>query len=388
VLSRSLNTICLAVIGAACVLFSATLPAAASATPRHHRHRHHHHRVLHKQRIAHRHRRTGARRQAHVALGHVTGSAPDAPITGRTYYVSASGSDSNSGLSPDQSWRSVDQVNRTHLQPGDGVLFQGGATFSDDILMPGWGTDVSGTSSAPVVFGSYGGGRAALPKGIWTKHENWLVFQDLQLGPDTGLSGTGTHITLQNSSIKNVVSNVHNCEFGIITTGSYYTFRDNTIDRTGDSGMLVLGDHYLIQDNTITNTGLDSAVTWGAHGIYLKAADSSAIGNTITNFQTSGISIRYRNSVVSGNTITNGQYGLAWHQYDTVAGTSHWTNNTINDARVVSVYVSPHDIGGYTRESFVISGNTINPPANTSGWVAFDLSHTSGSYDRTANTVM
>jgi hypothetical protein len=362
------------------------LPAAAAAAPRHH---HRHHRTLNKQRLVRRHQhQRAARRRAYIAVGHVPGSAPDVTITGHTYYVSPSGSDSNSGLSPDQAWQSVDQVNRAHLQPGDGVLFQGGATYSGDQLMPGWGTDVSGTSGAPIVFGSYGGGRAALPKGIWTKHESWLVFQDFQLGPETGLSGTGTHITLQNSAINNIVSNVHNCEFGIITTGSYYTFRNNTIDRTGDSGMLVLGDHYLIEDNMITNTGLDAAVTWGAHGIYLKAADSSAINNTITNFQTSGISIRYRDSVVSGNTISNGQYGLAWHQYDTIAGTSHWTDNTINNARVVSIYVSPHDIGGYTRESFVITGNRINPPADTSGWTAFDLSHTSGSYSRAANTVM
>src|SRR5207248_2672645 len=117
-------------------------------------------------------RTSAQRRRAHVALGQLPGVAPDSPILGRTLYVSPSGSDSNSGVSPDQAWRTVGQVNRAHLQPGDGVLFQGGATFSDDLLMPGWGSDVSGTRSAPVVFGSYGNGKASLPKGIWTKHES------------------------------------------------------------------------------------------------------------------------------------------------------------------------------------------------------------------------
>jgi parallel beta-helix repeat protein len=315
------------------------------------------------------------------------GQAPDAKITGRTYYVSPSGNDSNSGLSPSLAWRTVDQVNRAQLQPGDGVLFQGGATFSDDLLMPGWGTSVSGTSSAPVVFGSYGTGQAYVTQGIWTKGESYLVFQDLQLGgPVTGLSGTGSYITLQNSTIKNVVSNVNNSEFGIVITGSYYTIRNNTIDHTGDSGILVLGDHHLIEYNSITNTSLDAAVTWGAHGIYLKSSDSSAIGNTISGYQTAGISIRYRNSVIENNTISGGPYGLCWHQYDTIAGTSHWLNNRISTTNL-GIYISPSDVGGPTIESFVISGNTLVTPNPKGSWQPYEFDNTSPvSY--TNNTVL
>ncbi|MGH2870529.1 MAG: hypothetical protein ACRDNK_23540, partial [Solirubrobacteraceae bacterium] len=47
--------------------------------------------------------------------------APAAPVSGRTFYVSVSGSDSNSGTSPGQAWQTVGRVNRASLAPGDGV---------------------------------------------------------------------------------------------------------------------------------------------------------------------------------------------------------------------------------------------------------------------------
>jgi hypothetical protein len=294
-----------------------------------------------------------------------------AGISGRTYFVSSSGSDSNSGLSPDQAWRSVDQVNRAHLRPGDGVLFQGGQAFSDDTLMPGWGTDASGTTGAPIVFGSYGQGRASLPQGIWTKNESNLVFQSLNLGPQQGLSGTGQNITLQDCSIKNILDN--GSEIAVNTNGSNYTIRDNVIDGTGDSGMLLLGDHYLVQNNTISNTGLDRGITYGAHGIYLKAPDSVVISNIITNFQNQGISVRYRNSTVTHNFIDGGEIGIGWHQYDTLTGTSHWLDNTIVNTTSVGIYISPHDIGGSTHENFVITGNTLIKPSHQKDWQAMNL---------------
>jgi parallel beta-helix repeat protein len=332
------------------------------------------------------HRRARRRTRVHVVRA-AGPAAADAPILGRTYYVSPNGSDSNSGLSPARAWRTVDQVNRARLAPGDGVLFASGSTFADDTLMPGWGTGVSGTASAPVVFGSYGQGQANLIKGIWTKNESNLVFQHLHLGPEQGLAGSGSAITLQKSTITGIVSTPSNTEFGIVTSGSSYTIRNNLIDRTGDSGMLLLGDHYLVQDNTIANTGLDRAITWGAHGIYLKAADSTVAGNTITGFHNEGISVRYRNSRVEDNTISGGEYGIAWHQYDDATGTSLWTANNISDTSILAIYVSRHDIGGYTHENFKIANNAITAPSPRGGWLAFELDASNSLFSLSGNTV-
>ena len=68
------------------------------------------------------------RRQQPLLKGRVS-SNPGSPPP-RTYYVSPTGSDSNSGLSSSTPWQTVTKVNNTVLHPGDTVLFQGGQTFS------------------------------------------------------------------------------------------------------------------------------------------------------------------------------------------------------------------------------------------------------------------
>ena len=98
-----------------------------------------------------------------------------------TYYVSPSGSDSASGLASSSAWRTVGKVSNASLQPGDTVLFQGGATYSG-ALMPGQ----SGTASAPITFGSFGGGQANVSGGIWFSQKSYLTFDGLQV--DAGSS--------------------------------------------------------------------------------------------------------------------------------------------------------------------------------------------------------
>src|SRR6266702_1043167 len=84
-------------------------------------------------------------------------AAPASGALATTYYVSPSGSDSNSGTAASP-WQTVDRINRTLLVPGDSVLFQGGQRFSGTTLIP----PASGAASAPIRFGSYGTGRAQL----------------------------------------------------------------------------------------------------------------------------------------------------------------------------------------------------------------------------------
>ena len=330
----------------------------------------------------HRRRRAGA---TPASAGRAIPSPPPAPISGTTYYVSPSGSDSNSGTSPEQAWRTVHQANRADLQPGDAILFQGGATFADDPLEPGWGTAVSGTGVQPVVFGSYGEGQASLPNGIWTKGESNLVFENFNLGPAGDLSGTGNDITVEGCSISNILTNA---EYGIVVTGSNWLIRDNWINHTGDSGMLLTGDHFRVQDNAITDTGVDPAITWGDHGIYLDASNSTIRGNIISGFHNDGVSVRYRDSVVSDNQISNGQIGIAWFQYDPQAGTSYWTSNSISNTRLAGIYISPGDIAGSTRETFIIRSNRITEGnAHPAGWEAMNLRPTSGTYAVSSNSV-
>src|SRR4051794_29493850 len=65
------------------------------------------------------------------ALGAVAAMA--APAFGATYYVSAAGSDSAMGTSPETPWRTLARVTSAPLAPGDQVLLRGGDGFGETL---------------------------------------------------------------------------------------------------------------------------------------------------------------------------------------------------------------------------------------------------------------
>ena len=79
-----------------------------------------------------------------------------------TYYVSASGNDKNSGLTPNDAWRTIDKVNSIVVKPGDAILFEGGKIFNGSLKFDS--RDANGGSNA-VTVSSYGNGRATISSG-------------------------------------------------------------------------------------------------------------------------------------------------------------------------------------------------------------------------------
>lgn len=90
-----------------------------------------------------------------------------------TYYVSGTGSDSNSGTSQGSPWRSIARVQQqmSALQPGDQVLFQRGAVYAGELSIY-----CNGTAAAPVTFGAYGTGEAPIISG-GVPVTNWVQYQ-------------------------------------------------------------------------------------------------------------------------------------------------------------------------------------------------------------------
>lgn len=87
---------------------------------------------------------------------------------GATYYVDpVKGSDANLGTSPQNPWKSLSRVSRTHFDPGDTVLLASGALFNGSL-------DIStgGTSDRPVVFRSEGA-----PATIVSPNESAIVVR-------------------------------------------------------------------------------------------------------------------------------------------------------------------------------------------------------------------
>ena len=80
-----------------------------------------------------------------------------------TYYVSNSGSDSNSGTSSSSPWRTLVKVNSFYPKLGDRILFNRGDTFYGSITVKN-----SGVSGSPIVYGAYGTGSNPVISGFTT----------------------------------------------------------------------------------------------------------------------------------------------------------------------------------------------------------------------------
>lgn len=80
----------------------------------------------------------------------------NASCSGTTYYVSTSGSDSNSGISTTSPWKTVARVVafEPNLRQGDCVLFQRGGVWFEQLSI----SNVHGSQSYPITFGNYGTG--------------------------------------------------------------------------------------------------------------------------------------------------------------------------------------------------------------------------------------
>ena len=69
----------------------------------------------------------------------------------RTFYVSNSGNDNNSGTSESSSWRTIAKVNSQTFLPGDAILFKRGDEWRETLIPAS-----NGASSAYITFSAYG----------------------------------------------------------------------------------------------------------------------------------------------------------------------------------------------------------------------------------------
>jgi hypothetical protein len=103
-----------------------------------------------------------------------------------TYYIAATGLDSNPGTI-DKPWLTIGKGTGANLLPGDKVLFKGGDGFSGAMKIY-WKT---GTLANPITFGSYGTGNATINGSIEFWDSKGVKIENLTL---KGTGGTGITI--------------------------------------------------------------------------------------------------------------------------------------------------------------------------------------------------
>ncbi|WP_018615832.1 right-handed parallel beta-helix repeat-containing protein [Segetibacter koreensis] len=111
-----------------------------------------------------------------------------------TYYVSLSGSNSNTGTSATKPWKSIANINSKNFK-GDTILFQGGSTYGGSMYFTS--SDV-GTASKPIVISSYGSGKATInsgtSNGIYIYNAAGFKIKNLTINGSGRTTNTGSGI--------------------------------------------------------------------------------------------------------------------------------------------------------------------------------------------------
>ncbi len=253
--------------------------------------------------------------------GHSVAFGITPQMSSTAFYVNAlSGSDSNSGTSPNSAWQTLAKVDSTTFTSGDTILFERGQVFKGQLHPLG-----SGILDAPITISSYGTGPLAEIVGddistgpaVYLLNQQYWTIENLDITNNSGspnfgtLSNAGTSregvlvedawggplsgITIAN----NIVSNVNGCfscsdidshlNGGIVVEAlnpndSFHgiTIAHNQVSQVGRSGIVFWDQSYyssnyfevdqsqlstgiLIEGNSATNIDGDGIIVFGAY---------------------------------------------------------------------------------------------------------------------------
>lgn len=150
----------------------------------------------------------------------------------RTFYVCAqSGSDENSGNSPQNAWKSLENVNQKHFVAGDSVLFSAGSKFIGQLIL-----NCTGNPANPVFVSKYGtGANPAFAAGgnfqssILIKNSSYIEVSELEVTNwsdqrkpflkgiliENQNAGTLDHIHLKNIKVQDVSGGITKSDRGV-----------------------------------------------------------------------------------------------------------------------------------------------------------------------------
>lgn len=297
------------------------------------------------------------------------------PSTGRTFYVSRTGSDSNPGTRK-RPWRRIQKALKA-LKPGQTALVRGG-TYTENLLM-----SRAGTASAPITVAAYPGQRVVLhaasasdAKGdtypiqiasgaAYFRLRGFVIEGSFGTSAaNVYFSGSANHIELSRNEIR------YGQDLGVFAarTTSYLQILGNRIHDNGwnhvtgqhqSHGIYIEGANDLIANNVIYNHPYGFGIQ-----IYPANHDTVVVDNTIAASAHSGIvvggsggvyNIIVRNNALypSGDTY-GGDYGV---EMDSICPTGPVTI----DHNVIYAYkVAPAE-GGCSHVD-TSGGNTLADP--------------------------
>jgi hypothetical protein len=223
--------------------------------------------------------------------------APQIPeISGTAYYIDCmKGDDNNAGTSSSQAWGSLDKINRTHFQPGDGIFFKRDTTCQGVLTPQG-----SGKKDHPIIMGAYGRGALPIieagdhPEAFKLVGQEYWEIQDLEItgGTQFGVLVSGIeggdelkHIRLTNLVVHDVWGDAFVDKTPglvvVLSNGSlfknvvidgvtaYNTNQWAGIEVSGSTGWPIdydnpeFAEDVIVRNSTVYNVYGDGIVLWG-----------------------------------------------------------------------------------------------------------------------------
>lgn len=253
-------------------------------------------------------------------LGAIKGEfKSDSNCPNTTYFVSPAGEDTNTGLSPQDAWKSIAKVNSLNIQPGDVILFEGGESFPGSITL----NENDGNNGAnPVKISSYGTGRATIQPGdemgIFAYNTSGFIIDNLIIAGSGMNSNTNSGIYFYND-----LPNNKKLDFIEITNCEVHGFRENGIVIGGWNGNAGFSN-VIIENNKVYNI-LDKGIF--SYGEFSSTKTGYAHSNiTVRNCEVFNI-LGYSKKEHSGNGIvlSDVQHSVIEHStvYDSGSGNTN-----------------------------------------------------------------
>lgn len=307
-----------------------------------------------------------------------------AMASGAIYYVDAThGSDLNSGLTPDQPWKTINKVNHTVFVPGDTILFERGETWRETLIPPS-----PGASGNNITFGAYGTGNLPMIDGsgraycidgrvghitiadlhfvspsqygiAHTRWDNagaelstpgWMIMNSRFSRCGAQLFGPDT---LVRDNVFVGPSPITGSDGAIVIRGkaaTHCSILRNTISGFAYRGVWILNAAHspTVNDNTIYNIGLVSgiqapgiAIDFDGYGAPITGT-VTCLGNKLSNCATYGICVENcsEGSLFQGNIIHDSRDGIGFINYK--AGFGYADQRGLNINAVVAYNVIYH----------------------------------------------
>jgi parallel beta-helix repeat protein len=189
------------------------------------------------------------------------------PVVDCTYYVSESGSDSNTGEDPQQAWQTISQVNSISLHAGESICFERGGTFRGTLAL----NNTNGTSQEPIVFSSYGSGNLPELKGSQVVIGAWN-----QEGNIWSISSSSFPESINNVFVNQVAQTLGRYPktgYQNISSGSGdYQLSDSSLsdfpDNYWDGAEVALKTYRWVLDRQIVQSHIGSTLTFAGNATY------------------------------------------------------------------------------------------------------------------------